>query len=101
MIKKLWKKRKSSSHKGDNGRVLIIGGSEDYVGALCLAGIAALRSGADLVTIAAPEKVAWGINCLSPDLITSKFKGDHFTKAHIKKALTLSRKAARISVGPG
>ena len=50
------KKRKKDSHKGENGEVLIIGGSEDYVGCLALAGLAALRTGIDWVTIAAPER---------------------------------------------
>ena len=39
------KKRKKYSHKGDNGELLIIGGNEDYVGCLALAGLAALRTG--------------------------------------------------------
>ena len=75
-------KRKKKSHKGDNGRALIIGGSEDYIGALALAGLACLRSGCDLVTIAAPEKVAWAVNCLSSDLITKKVKGTYFKLSH-------------------
>ena len=37
------KKRKKTSHKGENGKVLIIGGSIDYVGAVALAGLAAPR----------------------------------------------------------
>jgi NAD(P)H-hydrate epimerase len=73
-IKKLME-RKKISHKGENGYLLIIGGSEDYVGAPALAGLAALRAGCDSVTIAAPEKVAWSINRLTPDLITKKFPG--------------------------
>ena len=71
-------KRKGSSHKGDNGLVLAVGGSKDYVGAITLAGLAALRSGADLVRIIAPEKVAWAINTYSPDLITAKLKNEYF-----------------------
>ncbi|MBI2572880.1 NAD(P)H-hydrate dehydratase [Candidatus Woesearchaeota archaeon] len=66
--------RKKTSHKGENGHVLIIGGSEEYVGAVVLAGLAALRSGCDLVTVASPEKVAWAINRYSPDLLTQKIK---------------------------
>ncbi len=52
-----------------------MGGSSEYIGALALAGIAALRSGCDSVVVAAPEKVAWAVNCLSPDLVTVKLKG--------------------------
>src|SRR3989344_5285882 len=83
-------KRNSESHKGQNGTVLIVGGSEEYVGAVALAGIAALRSGADLVNIAAPEKTAWAISCLSPDLITTKIKGKNFSEENcfqIKKLI--------------
>ncbi len=75
-------KRKKRSRKGDNGRVLVIGGSEEYPGAVYLASVAALRMGADLVRIAAPEKVAWTINSLCPDLITIKLKGDFITARH-------------------
>ena len=62
--------RKKTSRKGDNGHVLIIGGSTEYVGALVLSGLASLRAGCDSVTVAAPEKVAWVVNQYSPDLIT-------------------------------
>ena len=70
--------RRKESHKGDNGLVLAVGGSKDFIGAITLAGLAALRSGCDLVKIIAPEKVAWAINAYSPDLITRKLKGDYF-----------------------
>jgi ADP-dependent NAD(P)H-hydrate dehydratase / NAD(P)H-hydrate epimerase len=77
-------KRDSSSHKGDNGRILVIGGSEDYTGAVYLAAksTAALRAGVDIVRVAAPEKVAWAINSISPDLITVKLKGKNLGLAH-------------------
>ena len=77
-------KRKSSSHKGDNGYVLAVGGSEDYAGAITLAGMAALRSGCDLVKIIAPEKVAWAINAYSPDLVTKKIPEEFFSPEHFK-----------------
>jgi len=94
-------KRKKSSHKGDNGRVLIIGGSREYAGAPALAGMAALRSGADLVTIVAPQKVAWAVNCLSPDLITVKLKGEYVNIEHQGKLLELAKKSDVVLIGNG
>ena len=83
-------KRRKDSHKGDNGLVLAAGGSENFVGAVILAGLASLRSGCDLVKIIAPEKAAWAINAYSPDLITIKLKASYFKLKHfglIKKSM--------------
>lgn len=94
-------KRKPESHKGDNGRLLIIGGSVDYIGAVMLAGMAAFRSGIDIVTIAAPEKVAWAINTFSPDFITRKFKGEFFRVEQANKIIELSNDFDSVLIGNG
>lgn len=57
------------AHKGQSGRVLVIGGGP-YTGAPALAAMAALRAGADLVTVAAPQRAADIIASFSPNLIT-------------------------------
>jgi len=95
------KKRLHGSHKGDNGRVLVIGGSEEYVGAVALAGLAALRSGCDWVTVAAPSKVAWAINCLTPDLVTVKLPGRCVQPDHMPLLKRLMRKHDVILIGNG
>lgn len=98
------KKRSESSHKGQNGRVLVIGGSEDYAGSPILTGIAALvslRSGADLVTLAAPEKVAWVANTISPDIITKKLKGEYLKRSHVPELLELSKNFDSVIIGIG
>lgn len=77
-------KRVSTSHKRQNGTVLVVGGSPEYVGAPILAGLAALRSGCDIVVVAAPEKVAWHINAYTPDLITMKLKGAYLKFSHLQ-----------------
>lgn len=79
----VFQKRKPDSHKGNNGVVLAVGGSTEYPGAIGLSSLAALRSGADLVRVAAPEKVAWVLNTYSPDLITIKLKGASITQKHL------------------
>jgi len=94
-------KRSSKSHKGDNGKVLIIGGSKEYVGAVALAGLAALRSGVDWVTIAAPEKVGWAINAISPDLVVKKYKGDDFCASRAKGILKFEKEFDAVLIGNG
>jgi len=49
--------RKPDSHKGDYGRVFVLGGSRGLAGAACLCSDAALRAGAGLVTVGVPESV--------------------------------------------
>lgn len=93
--------RKPFSKKGDNGKVLIIGGSPDYIGAPALAGLAALRSGADIVTIAAPKKVGWVINGLSPDLIVKKINCNYFTSKNVNELLKTEQKYDIILIGNG
>jgi ADP-dependent NAD(P)H-hydrate dehydratase / NAD(P)H-hydrate epimerase len=99
-IKKLMD-RKKTSHKGENGFALIIGGSEEFVGAVSLAGLAALRSGCDSVTIAAPEKVAWIANRISLDLITHKIKGANFNIKNAKEMVKYADRFDAVCIGNG
>ena len=99
-VKKLMD-RKKNSHKGENGYVLIIGGSESYVGAVILAGLGALRSGCDSVTIAAPDKVAWTINRYSPDLITHKVRGTSFSIKNAKEMIKFADLFNAVLIGNG
>ncbi|MFH1396867.1 MAG: NAD(P)H-hydrate dehydratase [archaeon] len=99
-IKKLME-RKKTSHKGENGYVLIVGGSEDYVTAPALAGLAALRAGCDSVTIAAPEKVAWALNQLSLDLITHKVKSGTLNIKNAKELAKFGDRYDAVLIGNG
>lgn len=94
-------KRRPDSHKGDNGRVLIIGGSKEYVGAPAIAGMAALRAGCDIAVIAAPEKVAWAVNTYSPDLITIKLRGDSFDMFHSRELEKVVERFDCVLIGNG
>lgn len=64
-------KRRQTGHKGESGKVLVIGGGP-YSGAPALCALAALRTGADLVTVAVPETVAGTVAAYSPNLIVRK-----------------------------
>ncbi len=56
-ITQLLKKRKTSAHKGNFGHLLILAGSEGKTGAAILSGLAALRAGTGLVTLAVPHRL--------------------------------------------
>ena len=97
------KPRKLDAHKGQHGKVLIIGGSEKYPGAPLLAAqaICAYRSGVDWITIATPEKVAWVIHTYAPELITHKIKTAFFQKRHVKQMLKIEKDFDCVLIGPG
>jgi NAD(P)H-hydrate epimerase len=69
-------KRTPESHKGDSGRILVIGGGP-YTGAPALTAMAALRAGADIVTVAAPRSASATIAGFSPNLIVRELSSDH------------------------
>ncbi len=95
------KERHKDSHKGDNGTVLVVGGSKLYTGAPALCSLAVLRSGADLVYTASPERAADMTASFSPDLITIKLEGTHFKKEHIGEIKPFIEKTDSVVVGPG
>ncbi|WP_407409997.1 NAD(P)H-hydrate dehydratase [Methanobrevibacter sp.] len=95
------KNRDSSSHKGNNGRLLIVGGSGDYSGAPAIAGMAAIGTGCDLVYVAAPFNAAQAIKSTSPDLIVKSLDGDKLSLSHLDEILELSEKVDAVLMGPG
>ena len=56
-VKDLLPARPDDMHKGHRGRLLIVGGSERYIGAPALSALGALRSGAGVVTVLSLQKV--------------------------------------------
>ena len=95
------KNRDSSSHKGNNGRLLVVGGSKDYSGAPAIAGMAAIGAGADLVYVASPQNAADAIKSTSPDLIVKSLEGEKLSLKHLDEILELSENVDAILIGPG
>jgi len=76
--------RKPESHKGNFGHVLIVGGAPGKAGAASMAGLAALRAGAGLVTVACSDS-----SRLVPELMSASL--ENFTL----------EKITVVAVGPG
>ena len=94
------RQRKLGSHKGDNGRVLIVGGGP-FSGAPTLAALGALRAGADWVTIAAPKSVSSVISSLSPNLIVHPLSSDILVEKDVPAVLNLIRAHDVVVIGMG
>ncbi|MFQ6094725.1 MAG: NAD(P)H-hydrate dehydratase [Candidatus Bathyarchaeia archaeon] len=95
------KPRPPESHKGDFGRLLVIGGSEIYSGAPALVALAALRTGVDLVYVAAPQRTAHTISAMSPNLITLKLEGDHLSPRSVAVIRRHITGVTAVVMGPG
>ncbi len=95
------KPRNPTSHKGDFGRVLVIGGSEVYSGAPTLVSLAAMRTGVDIVYLAAPAKTALAISSMSPDLITIKLEGNNLNPANMETLKPYLAMVDAVVMGPG
>ncbi len=93
--------RSPTAHKGDFGRLLVIGGSELFHGAPTLVSLGALRTGVDLVYLAAPSKVAFAISSISPDLITIKLNGDNLKPSNLETLKPYLSKVDSVVIGPG
>ena len=86
--------RARDAHKGACGHVLVIGGSQGFAGAARLAGEAALRSGAGLVSLATCAAHAAAITAQRPELMV------HAVESAGQLAPLLAR-ASVLAVGPG
>lgn len=91
-----------SSKKGDNGIVLIIGGSGIYHGAPLLSTLAALRSGVDLVYTAVPKSNIVPTRSFSPNVIVLPLSTDRFTIGSAKQLIKiLPKKPDVVAIGMG
>jgi NAD(P)H-hydrate epimerase len=86
--------RRRNAHKGDFGHVLVVGGRDGMAGAVRLAGEAALRVGAGLVSLATHPSHAHSIAAARPELICHGVD-------HPAQLIALLQQASVLVVGPG
>ncbi|NIQ07276.1 MAG: NAD(P)H-hydrate dehydratase [Candidatus Korarchaeota archaeon] len=94
-------KRDPWSHKGDFGRILLIGGSQKFSGAPALSALSCLKSGADLAVVFAPESVSSTIRSFAPDLIVFPFTGQIFNRDAAESIVGELSNFDAVILGPG
>jgi hypothetical protein len=87
-------RRARESHKGSNGRVLVVGGGSGMPGAVRLAGSASLRAGAGLVTVAGAEDNLLAVTGANPEFIYLPVS----SLTNLEEAI---RTASVLAIGPG
>jgi hydroxyethylthiazole kinase-like uncharacterized protein yjeF len=100
-VRSIVKPRVKQFHKSDYGKVLIIGGSNQYSGAPCFSAMAALNAGAGLTIVAAPSSVSDVIRGFSPALIVRDLKGKVLSLDSISIIEELLDWATSVVIGPG
>lgn len=98
------KPRAAEAHKGDFGKVLIIGGSVGMSGAAALAGRAALRAGAGLVRVATPKSVLPIVASIEPCFTTIPLPEDSAGRISAKAINAILEAVGQndaVAFGPG
>ena len=80
ILPKVIKKRPSDSHKGNYGRILLIGGSENYGGAIIMAAEGALNSGAGLISIATHAVNLDALHARDPEIMFVDWRDRNLVK---------------------
>jgi len=104
IVKNFIPPRKQSSRKGENGKILVIGGSYLYHGAPILSSLAALRAGSDLVYTCVPKINVVSTRAYSPNLIVIPLVDAKLTRGAVRKLVGMIPKeldAATIGMGLG
>jgi hydroxyethylthiazole kinase-like uncharacterized protein yjeF len=100
----LLKPRTRESNKGMYGHVLVVAGSRFKSGAAAMSGMASLRAGAGLVTVASPVSAVATIAAHAPELMTEPLAETADGAIHdnaITAALRLAAKRPVTALGPG
>ena len=92
---------REGAHKGVHGRVMVVGGSLEFVGAPWLAALSSLYAGVDLAYLAAPTPVL--SNIISPEIIPVRLYGERLVETHVEKLISEinTKRVHALVLGPG
>lgn len=102
-FKKIFPKRKKNTHKGDYGKIAILGGSSGMSGSVYLSSMAALRTGAGLVYNIVPQSISTILQIKTNEQIILSLNSFNFinneeNQRKIKKYL---KDKDVLAIGPG
>jgi NAD(P)H-hydrate epimerase len=103
-LSRLLAPRPLDSNKGVYGHVLIVGGSLGKSGAAAMAGMAALRAGAGLSTVAVPRSVLPSVAAFAAELMTEPLpetKAGGIDMAALDHVVELASSVTVVALGPG
>ncbi|MFH2099711.1 MAG: NAD(P)H-hydrate dehydratase, partial [Pseudomonadota bacterium] len=96
--------RKPEAHKGDAGRLLVVGGSPGKSGAAVMAALAAMRVGAGLVTLAGPRSLVPGFQGQAPEIMAlalDETLGGGIAASAADQILEFAASCDGLALGPG
>ena len=94
LLEKVIIKRSRTSHKGDYGRLLLLGGTYPYGGAIIMPALAAVKSGAGLVTVGTDRENIPALHSYLPEAMAFSLQDQQLLKEQLEKAEV-------ILLGPG
>ncbi len=86
LLEKVIIERSRTSHKGDYGRLLLLGGSYPYGGAIIMSAIAAVKSGAGLVTVGTDRENIPALHSHLPEAMAFALQDKQLLKEQLDKA---------------
>ena len=86
LLEKVIVERPRHSHKGDYGRLLLLGGTYPYGGAIIMSAIAAVKSGAGLVTVGTDKENIPALHGHLPEAMAFSLKDKALLKEQMEKA---------------
>lgn len=102
-VRQNYRHRTSDTHKGKQGHVLVIGGSEEYAGAIALTAYSALKAGTGLCTVFCPAQCKTAVSTFCPEAIcrvSSTDKG-HLCLEDVSVVKQLLIGKSSVVIGPG
>ena len=86
LLEKVIIERSCTTHKGDYGRLLLLGGTYPYGGAIIMAALAAVKSGAGLVTVGTDRENIPALHSHLPEAMAFSLQDKQLLKEQLEKA---------------